>query len=753
MGNLIKDEESSINFQKASCTLDASVKIYSNRVDDTYSSSHRILECLSRNGKMEDDDGKPQAGKAKVGSKSSSSRLNITETIERNPALLNAVKLENDYSVDPMFHKMSKAFDEGGAKGMLMNNLRMAKEGCAISFCYGTNETFIAAATATTDDAVSVADTIPTAAVVTAPTTLNASELFAGAGLPEELQLLGGELCAALNGYRTQLSISNSDIGIIDGTITLAVLSTAPTEGANDDTAGEAFDNMSVGGDDNFNDDFGVGDYGGGEDNFSVGSPGPVSTAGAPAVNILSPTKLQWNSIAASQTTTTAVAVQEGLEHLNVQQAANDYAFINGDLFISSAVNDVAAANAGGAAAAARLGANDWAGARHWKYASSLRSAAVSKVQQMEAKKKKAAEKAERAAAKDSADGDDSDGDNDDEATTAKSSRRGGAKDSKTSRISFTSSSSSSTEFAYVDEKELSLQAPGKADSTVFSTTALAKAASPEETNNLYLPADARLSVVDLTRLFISPRVVVPTAALRAYVASSSSSSSSSVLSMAASASEQDGSLLSGDKPRDVMWGVFGRQSPTNQLGRVQNTGVFDSANNDLDDDDDGFRYGDGGDDFDDAAFTAAFTNPSDAGSDTVGGMQLLQAARKVEKIDIGYAKVSKRINIQRLKKDIWSGIGDKLDTSSRSTDPNNAGENNAPSSSSSSSSSSAEGVTKAHQSFGTTTSFQELISNIAAKPRQDDVTLPFYFICLLHLANEHVSHYLVISLSRCILL
>jgi condensin complex subunit 2 len=36
------------NFQKASCTLDASVKIYSYRVDDTWNSSFKILENLSR---------------------------------------------------------------------------------------------------------------------------------------------------------------------------------------------------------------------------------------------------------------------------------------------------------------------------------------------------------------------------------------------------------------------------------------------------------------------------------------------------------------------------------------------------------------------------------------------------------------------------------------------------------------------------------------------------------------------------------
>jgi len=62
MGKLIKDESRGVNFQKASCTIDASVKIYSNRVDDTYASSHRILESLSRNGqsKTDENDGDTQ---------------------------------------------------------------------------------------------------------------------------------------------------------------------------------------------------------------------------------------------------------------------------------------------------------------------------------------------------------------------------------------------------------------------------------------------------------------------------------------------------------------------------------------------------------------------------------------------------------------------------------------------------------------------------------------------------------------------
>jgi len=107
------------------------VKIYSNRVDDTYTSSHRILESLSRNGtsnaaeeeeQEEEGEATAEGGTRKKATKTSA-RLNIATTIERNVSALNAVKLENDVAVDPMFHKISKAFDEGGAKGMLMNNL------------------------------------------------------------------------------------------------------------------------------------------------------------------------------------------------------------------------------------------------------------------------------------------------------------------------------------------------------------------------------------------------------------------------------------------------------------------------------------------------------------------------------------------------------------------------------------------------------------------------------------------------------
>lgn len=48
MNALAYEPEKRINFTKASCTLDASVKIYSYRVDDVYLSSYKVLANLNR---------------------------------------------------------------------------------------------------------------------------------------------------------------------------------------------------------------------------------------------------------------------------------------------------------------------------------------------------------------------------------------------------------------------------------------------------------------------------------------------------------------------------------------------------------------------------------------------------------------------------------------------------------------------------------------------------------------------------------
>ncbi len=47
---------------------------------------------------------------------------------------INIHKLDAAFDIDPLFHKMSKTFDEGGAKGLLLANLGVSTHGCNIVF-------------------------------------------------------------------------------------------------------------------------------------------------------------------------------------------------------------------------------------------------------------------------------------------------------------------------------------------------------------------------------------------------------------------------------------------------------------------------------------------------------------------------------------------------------------------------------------------------------------------------------------------
>ena len=136
-----------VNFQKASCKLDASVKIYSVRVDDTHASSYRILENLTRNKaaveKDIDQGGDDAAGPAVVGSKALSNKFCMASTLEKNVSKLNVdpKAAERTFNVDPTFHKMSKLFDEGGASGLLLANLPLHPAlGCRIAFGMAEDE-------------------------------------------------------------------------------------------------------------------------------------------------------------------------------------------------------------------------------------------------------------------------------------------------------------------------------------------------------------------------------------------------------------------------------------------------------------------------------------------------------------------------------------------------------------------------------------------------------------------------------------
>lgn len=109
------------NFQKAGTTLDASVKIYGYRVDDTLHTGYRILDNLNRGeqSKQPSEASKPRH-KAGNGAEGSGKAVSTIETnlqnIEMDPS-------DFQFNADPLFHLMSRQFDEGGVKGLLLSNL------------------------------------------------------------------------------------------------------------------------------------------------------------------------------------------------------------------------------------------------------------------------------------------------------------------------------------------------------------------------------------------------------------------------------------------------------------------------------------------------------------------------------------------------------------------------------------------------------------------------------------------------------
>lgn len=126
MSLLRNNTDNSINFQRASCTLDGCVKIWTSRVDSVGTETGKLLSNLASEGKDIDkeeptsdnpDSQNPQGAGKK--------RHRPESTLAKNAAQLRSKKLDLEFSVDPLFKKTCADFDEGGAQGLLMNHLSL----------------------------------------------------------------------------------------------------------------------------------------------------------------------------------------------------------------------------------------------------------------------------------------------------------------------------------------------------------------------------------------------------------------------------------------------------------------------------------------------------------------------------------------------------------------------------------------------------------------------------------------------------
>lgn len=112
----------SINFQKASCTLDGCVKIYSSRVDSVVDETGKLLTGLSdRNDVMLERDNSDSEDDQIV-KKKSKRHAKAGDTLEKNPDNLSLRgKIEMEGYTDPLFKKTCAEFDESVGGTLLFN--------------------------------------------------------------------------------------------------------------------------------------------------------------------------------------------------------------------------------------------------------------------------------------------------------------------------------------------------------------------------------------------------------------------------------------------------------------------------------------------------------------------------------------------------------------------------------------------------------------------------------------------------------
>lgn len=130
MSLLRNQGDNSINFQRASCTLDGCVKIWTSRVDSVGTETGRLLSNLAQEGTRGGDDEQEggsgdEDGGAAPGSQRKKKSRGTAATLAKDASQLQSKKLDLEFAVDPLFRKTCADFDEGGAQGLLLSHLAL----------------------------------------------------------------------------------------------------------------------------------------------------------------------------------------------------------------------------------------------------------------------------------------------------------------------------------------------------------------------------------------------------------------------------------------------------------------------------------------------------------------------------------------------------------------------------------------------------------------------------------------------------
>ncbi|KAJ5498781.1 Condensin complex subunit 2/barren [Penicillium expansum] len=250
--SLLKEGDG-VNFQKASCTLDGCVKIYTSRVDSVATETGKLLSGLAdsrdKRGRGEEEaedgdedeegeDGQPRRSRKKTRSHEA--------TLAPSFSSLQLKKFELEFAVDPLFKKASADFDEGGAKGLLLNHLAIDSHG-RIVFDSSDDAVDDSAKTAE-DDRQGSADPDQQDEDQTKPTQKPASDTFED-NTEIDLATLASQFFPDLDRLDEQdicPSLKNLDLGDPSGSLDLPLLK-APEEWRQDkmDEDGRAPDDPS----------------------------------------------------------------------------------------------------------------------------------------------------------------------------------------------------------------------------------------------------------------------------------------------------------------------------------------------------------------------------------------------------------------------------------------------------------------------------------------------------------------------------
>lgn len=690
MDRMLTDTEngrSRVNFTKASCTLDASIKIYSYRVDETAASTYRVLENLNRTGNDkenrepeggdsdggdDEEEGGGKAKRSKVGSKGTSAKMCVSDTLEKNVNNLNIAEGEAGFDVDPLFLKLSKTFDASGSSGMLLNTLNVGKEGCAIGFDFDHSGEDGSKVDDKNQTENATADSEAPASVDVTALRTKLTSLLGGCDLANV------PLCPQLEGFREELrhlmddgSKSTSQVPPLVQNDRNSYMPDSPAEPDSVDSSHIADTNTQNEGENTHaHEDYdnGGGDWDDDNDNDNTYEGNNDSVAG---INSLPPPAF------ASDTLDTGIwgGETQGDVQNRSATAGGDSLLLWGD---SKMLEDEYAFFDRRVLQSSSSSANNWAGSTHWKFG-------------------KQNPKTLKPAIKSAAGGDP----DYEDTVTAK-----GTKKRRRAPVEIDFDAPPVPRTALASAAVLGKRGTKKAaaDPTSLTALQLQKAATAAQEEAYRLPKDLHFTAKDLARLFLRPTAIV--AGLL---------STTQAEGAAGESGEGSGNQACWGKPDGAASCVYDDDRGNNGWNDYEGGGGGDNGDDNSDNDDSGPGFHFNGGIIDDDL--------------EVEG--LLQASRVVEKISVGYATKAKKVDIRRLKRDMWDHIDKDRKAADQAKsevlDENNKGENPAE-----------EELNKTSSNEATAElRFSSVMQNVAIKQGQSEVTVSYYFICLLHLANE----------------